>query len=909
MADSTFGAIGSDITLSTSQSVRRNSANNAFEAFTPATGNGSVTTVSVVTANGVSGSVATATTTPAITLALGAITPSSIAGTTFSGNNTFSGTNGFTILPTSAGTPTGNTDLVNKLYTDTFAQGLTVKPSCIVATTANVALTGEQTIDGVLTSTSRILVKNQTAPAENGIYVTAAGAWTRAADYDQTAEVVQGTFTAVISGTTQSNTLWVQTTAAPTINVDPLVFSQLANITVNQGTVTGTGTANQISFWSSTTGIAGDTGLTYNSSTNVLSADTLQDVNDATGSQLDLNFGGNHNFLLSTDAGTGAEANIFGSNITVGIGWSNGTTKTLQISAASLLMRYGSGSISNFVMGAIDNISITPFSSGVISDGASASLIVKHGTLINMNATNVSFTKLAGGPAGLVGYGIAGSGQISKLNILQAVGTGITSGSSVTGTTFQLTITLGAIAPTSVNGITMSTVVIGPSSATDNAIARYDTTTGKLIQDSLASIDDNGRLSVPTGTTTGGIKLGAANYLTEHTALQFIDWQRIGTDYTLMRIKAPTGAGNTHEATIALLIDRDENNSGINEEFVDFYNEHYSDSVRAGIRVIKTGTGSLKPFVIGAWSSSGAKDLGDGLIVFPYDAVVVQNSLNVGQNINASTVTYSRFGTGSTSHSLAIPDDVLVSNLLEVNGNAFFDGFATVATFMSVGGSASAGTSLLLNGTGFTNQLFAATGSISPVAGTNGTLARVTGTIVEAASGNHTLLSGTFLGINTVTSGAATVTNTATLFIEGPMTATVSGTNYGLWVDAGTVRLNGAVQSETSIGYKTNAGGTVTQLTSKATAVTLNKICGQIVMNAAALAAGAEVSFTLTNSTIVATDVVIVNIQSVGTVGSYAITVSAVAAGSCQFTLTNLSVGSLSQAVVLSYAIIKAVIA
>lgn len=99
--------------------------------------------------------------------------------------------------------------------------------------------------------------------------------------------------------------------------------------------------------------------------------------------------------------------------------------------------------------------------------------------------------------------------------------------------------------------------------------------------------------------------------------------------------------------------------------------------------------------------------------------------------------------------------------------------------------------------------------------------------------------------------------------------------------------------------------GSVTQLTSKATAVILNANKGQITMNSAALAAGAEVSFTLNNSFISATDVVIVNIQSVGTVNSYSATVSAVSAGSCAITLSNLSTASLSQALVLNFLIIK----
>lgn len=102
-------------------------------------------------------------------------------------------------------------------------------------------------------------------------------------------------------------------------------------------------------------------------------------------------------------------------------------------------------------------------------------------------------------------------------------------------------------------------------------------------------------------------------------------------------------------------------------------------------------------------------------------------------------------------------------------------------------------------------------------------------------------------------------------------------------------------------------GGTVTQATNKTTGVTLNKVSGQITMNNAALAAAAEVAFTLTNSTIASTDVVIVNVQSVGTAGAYFVTVGAVANGSCSITLGNVSAGSLSQAVVLNFAVIKAV--
>ena len=109
------------------------------------------------------------------------------------------------------------------------------------------------------------------------------------------------------------------------------------------------------------------------------------------------------------------------------------------------------------------------------------------------------------------------------------------------------------------------------------------------------------------------------------------------------------------------------------------------------------------------------------------------------------------------------------------------------------------------------------------------------------------------------------------------------------------------------IGYNTGAGGTVTQLTSKATGVTLNTICGKITTHNAALAAGVEVTFTVTNSVSQAADAIILNHASGGTAGAYLACIAAVAAGSFKVTLSNLSAGSLSEALVLNFIIIKGV--
>lgn len=109
-------------------------------------------------------------------------------------------------------------------------------------------------------------------------------------------------------------------------------------------------------------------------------------------------------------------------------------------------------------------------------------------------------------------------------------------------------------------------------------------------------------------------------------------------------------------------------------------------------------------------------------------------------------------------------------------------------------------------------------------------------------------------------------------------------------------------------GYITGEGGAVTQATSKSTGVTLNKKCGQVTMNAAALAADTTVSFTLTNSTIAATDVLVLNHVSGGTAGSYLLNAQA-AAGSASINVRNVTAGSLSEAIVIGFAVIKAVIA
>lgn len=106
------------------------------------------------------------------------------------------------------------------------------------------------------------------------------------------------------------------------------------------------------------------------------------------------------------------------------------------------------------------------------------------------------------------------------------------------------------------------------------------------------------------------------------------------------------------------------------------------------------------------------------------------------------------------------------------------------------------------------------------------------------------------------------------------------------------------------LGYAAAAQGTVTQETSKSTAVTLNKSAGQITMNGAALANATNVTFTLNNSTITAKDVVILSVAAGATAGAYNCWISGKGTGTCSITVRNISGGSLSEAIVINFAII-----
>jgi hypothetical protein len=226
---------------------------------------------------------------------------------------------------------------------------------------------------------------------------------------------------------------------------------------------------------------------------------------------------------------------------------------------------------------------------------------------------------------------------------------------------------------------------------------------------------------------------------------------------------------------------------------------------------------------------------------------------------------------------------------------------ASVATFLATPSSANL-RGALTDETGTGSAVFAT----SPTIASPTLTAPVLGTV---ASGNISACTSTSMALTTptltapalgtVASGNISACTSTSMVLTTPVLGAATGTSLNT---TGNQTITGTGKQ----GYETGSGGVVTQLTSKATTVVLNKTNGQITMNNASLGATSIVSFTLTNSTIEAGDIIVMNHISGGTLGAYSFNAST-AAGSASINVSNLTLGALTDAIVLRFAVIKVV--
>jgi len=165
---------------------------------------------------------------------IGGITPpiASFSGIMMSGNIDM-----YTNNVVNLAAPSIGTDAATKDYVDNLTEGLKWKDSAIVATTGDITLSGEQTIDGVLTSSNRILVKDQSDGTENGIYITDSSAWSRSADADSGEELVSSAIN-IEQGSISADVMFVCTNDSITLGVTDIVFVTLGS-TISHNNTTG----------------------------------------------------------------------------------------------------------------------------------------------------------------------------------------------------------------------------------------------------------------------------------------------------------------------------------------------------------------------------------------------------------------------------------------------------------------------------------------------------------------------------------------------------------------------------------------------------------------------------------------------------------------------------------------------
>jgi hypothetical protein len=328
---------------------------------------------------------------------IGATTPSSAAFTT----------------ATVATAPTGTTDVANKQYVDGYVAGLSWKPPVNYGTTGNITLSGLTTQGGgdwasSLTAGMRVLVKNQTAQAENGIYVAASGAWTRSEDANAWTELVSA-ICFVESGSTLAGSAWY-CPAQPggTLGTTAVTWS---NFSVAATYTAGTGlTLSGYQFSITNTGI---TAATYGSASSVpvyavnaqgqLTSTTNTPIainaNQITsGSVTNAQLANSSVTLNGTSVSLGGSATITAANpnaLTFGTGMSAGTydgssAKTINLANSGVsAATYGSASaVPVFAVNAQGQITSVTNTSIAIANTAVSGL----GTMSTQNANAVAIT-------------------------------------------------------------------------------------------------------------------------------------------------------------------------------------------------------------------------------------------------------------------------------------------------------------------------------------------------------------------------------------------------------------------------------------------------------------------------------------------------------------------------------------
>ena len=380
--------------------------------------------------------------------------------------NTSPSTGVFTNISTTTGTvatqPVGATDIVNLLALQSYAAGISWKQPCAVATLANITLSGLQTIDGYTTlAGDRVLVKNQSNAANNGIYLASATAWTRSLDANSWDELVSAI--SFIEYGTQAGGAWFCTaTPGGTLGVTAVNWSQFTtSATYSAGTgLTLTGTVFSITpvGTASTYGSATQTPVFTTNASGQVSSVTNTTITPAVGSITG----------LGTGVATALAAGVTGSGNIV-----------LATSPSLVTPVLGTPTSGNFSTG---TFTWPTFNQNTTGTAAKASNLVggAAGSLPYQSALDTT-TFLAAGTNGQVltlASGVPSWATPTTGTVTSVGGTGTVSGISLSGTvTTSGNLTLGGTldlsAPPAIGGATPNTITGTTITANTKFVSPY----------------------------------------------------------------------------------------------------------------------------------------------------------------------------------------------------------------------------------------------------------------------------------------------------------------------------------------------------------------------------------------------------------------------------------------------------